>query len=232
MKEVIILAGGVGSRLKSVIDNMPKCMAEVNQRPFISYILDSLLKYSYNRFIFSLGYLSEDVIKYIKVAYPNIDAVFSIETEPLFTGGAIRLAIEYVESDSVLILNADTFFGLDLDFFFKTHVGRNMDVTLALKPMFNYDRYGSVKFDPQYNVQSFEEKTKCDFGYINCGYVYLRKEVFTKYLVNRPFSFEEDFMKEHLGKIRIGAFVDDSYFVDIGIPEDYQKVKLDYPKLI
>jgi len=232
VKEVIILAGGVGSRLKSVISDKPKCLAEVNERPFLSYILDNLIKYSFDRFIFSLGYLSEEVVNYVKETYPQLDSVFSIESEPLLTGGAIRLALEYVESDSVLILNADTYFGLDLNSFYKTHLSRNLDVTLALKPMLDYDRYGSVKFDDQQIIYSFEEKEPKEFGYINGGYIYLKKEVFTEYLINVPFSFEEEFVKTQIGKNRIGAFVDDSYFIDIGIPEDYSKVTRDYSKLI
>jgi D-glycero-alpha-D-manno-heptose 1-phosphate guanylyltransferase len=111
-------------------------------------------------------------------------------------------------------------------------MSRNSDVTIALKPMFNYNRYGSVKFDDQNNIYSFEEKAQKDFGYINCGYIFLKKEVFAKYLINRPFSFEEEFIKTHLSKLRICAFVDDSYFIDIGIPEDYLKTRTDYTMLM
>lgn len=231
MKEVIILAGGFGTRLKSVINDKPKCLAEVNERPFISYLIDSLLKYNYDKFIFSLGYLKDNVIDYIKTSYPNLNAIFSVEKYPLLTGGAIRLALDYVESDSVLILNADTYLGVDLNRLYQYHMNEDSDVTITLKPMHNFDRYGSVKFDSNNKIYSFEEKKFIDFGYINCGYIYLKKQIISKYLLNIPFSFENDFIKDNINQININAFIDDSYFIDIGIPEDYLKANLDFKKI-
>ena len=231
VKEVIILAGGFGTRLRSVVNDKPKCLAVINERPFLSYLIDSLLKYNYDRFIFSLGYMSDDVIEFIKSSYPELDSVFSIEEAPLLTGGAIRLALEFVESDSVLILNADTFFGLDLSLFFEYHMSESSDMTIALKPMFKFDRYGAVIFDNKNVVVAFEEKAFKEFGHINCGYVYLKKEVLSEYPLNVPFSFESDFIKINLKRLRIIAFIDDSYFIDIGIPEDYFKANLEYHQL-
>ncbi len=231
MKEVIILAGGFGTRLKSVVNDKPKCLAEVNEKPFISYLIDSLLNFNYNKFIFSLGYLKDNVIEYIQINYPNLNVVFSVEDKPLLTGGAIRLALDYVESDSVLILNADTYLGVDLDCLYHYHNKKISDITIALKPMHDFDRYGSVKFDNQNKIYSFDEKTHKDFGYINCGYIYLRKEILLKYLINTPFSFEKDFIKENMNQICINAFIDDSYFIDIGIPEDYLKANIDFKKI-
>ena len=231
MKEVIILAGGFGTRLKSVVNDKPKCLAEVNGKPFISYLIDSLLKYNYNRFVFSLGYLKDNIIDYIQTNYPNLNVIFSVEDKPLLTGGAIRLALDYVESESVLILNADTYLGVDLDCLYQHHNKENSDITITLKPMYNFDRYGSVKFDNQNKIYSFEEKKHIDFGYINCGYIYLRKKIMLNYLINTPFSFENDFIKENMNKISINAFIDDSYFIDIGIPEDYLKANLDFQKI-
>ena len=97
--------------------------------------------------------------------------------------------------------------------------------------MHNFDRYGSVKFDNHHKIYSFEEKKQIDFGYINCGYIYLRKEIMLNYLINTPFSFENDFIKENLNKIRINAFIDDSYFIDIGIPDDYLNANIDFKKI-
>lgn len=231
MKEVIILAGGFGTRLKSVVNDKPKCLAEVNNKPFISYLIDSLLKYNYNKLIFSLGYLKENMIDYIQSNYPDLNVVFSVEDKPLLTGGAIRLALELVESDSVLILNADTYLGVDLDSLYQHHLKEESDITITLKPMHNFDRYGSVKFDNHHKIYSFEEKKQIDFGYINCGYIYLRKETMLNYLLNTPFSFENDFIKENINKISINAFIDDSYFIDIGIPEDYLKANIDFKKI-
>ncbi len=231
MKEVIILAGGFGTRLKSVINDKPKCLAEVNERPFISYLVDSLLKYNYNRFIFSLGYLKEHVIEYIMTTYPNLNVVFSVEEQPLLTGGAIRLALDYVKSDSVLILNADTYLGIDLNCLYQYHIKENLDITITLKPLYNFDRYGSVKFDKEKKILSFDEKQLTDFGYINCGYIYIKKNILNNYPINSPFSFEKDFINKHLDLFKINAFIDESYFIDIGIPEDYLKASLDFKNI-
>ncbi len=228
MKEVIILAGGLGTRLKPVIADKPKCLAEINQRPFISYLIDSLLNYDFEKFIFSLGHLKDDVIEYINEFYPNLNAIFSVEEKPLLTGGAIRLALEYVDSDSVLILNADTYFGVNLDLLYTSHFSSNSDITIALKPLNNFDRYGSVKFDDRNRIYSFEEKKFIDFGYINCGYIYLKKEILKKIKLNIPFSFEKDFIITNINDIKINAFIDNSYFIDIGVPEDYLKANEDF----
>ena len=228
MKEVIILAGGFGTRLKSLVLDKPKCLAEVNHKPFISYLIESLLKYNYDRLIFSLGYLKDDVIEYINEYYPNLNVIFSVEEKPLLTGGAIRLALENVTCDSVLILNADTYLGVNLDVLHNHHFNLNSDITITLKPMNKFDRYGSVKFDNQKKIYSFEEKKYIEFGYINCGYIYLKKEVLKNFPVNVPFSFEEDFIIKKINEININAFIDDSYFIDIGIPGDYLKANEDF----
>ena len=231
MKEVIILAGGFGTRLKSVVVDKPKCLAEVNQVPFISYLVDSLIQYNFDRFVFSLGYLKDDVIDYINEYYPNLNVIFSVEEKPLLTGGAIRLALEHVVSDSVLILNADTYLGVNLDLLYDYHLNLNSDITMTLKPMKNFDRYGSVKFDNQKKIYSFEEKKYIEFGYINCGYIYLKKEILKCFQINTPFSLENDFINKKINEININAFIDNSYFIDIGIPEDYLKANEDFKKI-
>jgi D-glycero-alpha-D-manno-heptose 1-phosphate guanylyltransferase len=231
LKEVIILAGGFGTRLKSVVVDKPKCLAEVNHKPFISYLIESLLNYNYEKFIFSLGYLNEDVIDYINEYYPNLNVIFSVEEKPLLTGGAIRLAIENVSSDSVLILNADTYLGVNLELLHNYHYNLNSEITITLKPMSNFDRYGSVKFDNQKRIYSFEEKKYIEFGYINCGYIYLKKEILKNFQINMPFSLEKDFIVNKINEININAFIDDSYFIDIGIPEDYLKANEDFKKI-
>ncbi len=228
MKEVIILSGGLGTRLKPVVNNLPKCLAIVNNRPFIAYILDSLIKYQYDKYIFALGYMNEEVIHYVKTEYPNLNVVFSVEEEQLLTGGAIRLALEYVESESVLILNADTFLNINLNTLKKFHNSFGADITIVLKPLYDFERYGSVKFDIDHWITHFEEKKYMDFGYINCGYIYLNKNVLLQYPIGKKFSFEKDFISEKINRLKIKALIDKSYFIDIGIPEDFIKAQMDF----
>lgn len=228
MKEVIILAGGFGTRLKSVVSDLPKCLAEVSEKPFLSYVLDSLINYNYNHFIFSLGYKSEFIIDFIETNYPQLNVTYSIEKDPLFTGGAIRLALEKCREKNVLIINADTYFGFDLNQFLSYHIDQNSDISIALKYMENFDRYGVVKFDDNTNINSFEEKKFQERGYINCGYIIINKNILMNMPLNIPFSFEKDFLFLNLSKLKVLAFVANAYFIDIGIPEDFTKANLDF----
>lgn len=228
MKEVVILAGGFGTRLKSVVNDLPKCLADVAGKPFLSYLLDSLIDYKYEHFIFSLGYKSQNIIDFVNLEYPNLNVTFSIEKDPLYTGGAIRLALESSKSNNLLIINADTYFGFDLNNFLDSHINQNADISIALKYMEKFDRYGVVKFDNNYNVNSFEEKKYQDSGYINCGYIILKKDVLMTMPLNIPFSFEKDFLFLNLSKLKVLAFTDNSYFIDIGIPEDFVKANIDF----
>jgi D-glycero-alpha-D-manno-heptose 1-phosphate guanylyltransferase len=228
MKEVIILAGGIGSRLKSVVPELPKCLADVAGRPFLAYVLDSLISFQYTHFVFSLGYKSEYIIDFIAQNYPDLHATFAVEDEPLFTGGAIRLSLESCTADDVLIINADTYFGFDLAAFMEMHVQTNADLSIALKYMERFDRYGVVKFDADKNIKSFEEKKFQEFGYINCGYIYIKKHLLLDYPVNFPFSFEKDFLFENIDQLKMKAFVSEGYFIDIGIPEDFKRARVDF----
>lgn len=228
MKEVIILAGGFGTRLKSVVSDLPKCLAEVSEKPFLSYVLDSLINYNYTHFVFSLGYKSEFIIDFIETKYPQLNITYSIEKDPLFTGGAIRLALEKCLEQNVLIINADTYFGFDLNNFLNFHIDQNSDISIALKYMENFDRYGVVKFDKNNNINSFDEKKFQETGYINCGYILINKNVLMNMPLNSPFSFEKDFLFLNLSKLKVLAFIANAYFIDIGIPEDFTKANLDF----
>lgn len=228
MKEVIILAGGFGTRLKSVVSDLPKCLAEVSEKPFLSFILDSLINYNYNHFVFSLGYKSECIIDFIETNYPQLNVSYSIENNPLLTGGAIRLALEKCREQNVLIINADTYYGFNLNKFLSFHIDQKSDISIALKYMENFDRYGVVKFDENNKIDSFEEKKFQKSGYINCGYILINKNILMNMPLNIPFSLEKDFLFLNLSKLKVLAFVANAYFIDIGIPEDFIKANIDF----
>lgn len=228
MREVIILAGGQGTRLKSITKNIPKCLVKVNEKEFLSYVLKSLENYNYDKIILALGYGQNQIRKFIDLNYSHLNVIYSIENKPLLTGGAVRLASEQIESDSFLILNADTFHNIDLDLLTNYHYSKNSDVTIALKPMNNFNRYGAVEFDKNNQVIKFREKENMSFGYINTGYIHVKKKVLLDFDIGVPFSFENNFLKEYVDKIKILSFIDDSYFIDIGVPEDYKKANEDF----
>src|SRR3954462_9781777 len=139
--ECIILAGGLGTRLRSVVADVPKCMAPVHNKPFLAYIIAYLESYGIERFIFSLGYKHEVVTKYLTMHFPRLNAELVIEEEPLGTGGAIKMSCERAKGHDVIVANGDTLFKADVASLSNAHLSHKADCTLALKPMQNFDRY-------------------------------------------------------------------------------------------
>lgn len=225
--QAIILAGGLGTRLKSVVADKPKVLSPVANHPFLYYVIEYLQKQGIQQFIFSLGYLSEQVIDFLQSNYAHLSYTYTIESSPLGTGGGIKKAIELASDNDVLIVNADTFFDVDISSMMLQHQTTKANCTIALKEMTNFDRYGTVELDGLNNIISFQEKKFTAAGLINGGYLILDKSYFlaaTKYLPE-VFGYERDFLEPNLQKMVIKGFASNGYFIDIGIPEDYQKAE-------
>ncbi len=230
MPEAIILAGGLGTRLKSEVPDLPKCMAPVAGKPFIDYVIKYLLEQGVNGFVFSLGYKHDVVIKHLESTWPNIKYEVAIEKKPLGTGGGIRFASKKVKSKSFFVLNGDTYFAVDLLSMFKNHESNNAQITVALKQMVNFDRYGSVLINQANQICAFREKTSVDSGLINGGIYLLKKSLIEEISIEDPFSFEKEVLEKYIHKNCIYGFVSDGYFIDIGIPEDFKKANADFIK--
>ena len=224
-KEAIILAGGLGTRLRDAVPDLPKCMAPVAAKPFLSFVIDALRMQGIERFVFSLGYKASAIEEYLQREYPTLDYTSVIEQAPLGTGGAIQLAIKNAVSDNVVIANGDTLFKINLPHLFKTHRDNDSECTLALKPMQNFDRYGVVEFDEHGKVISFREKQFYAQGLINGGIYLLNKDKFLARSLPEQFSFEKDYLEKFCGQGKFYASLQTGYFIDIGIPEDYQKAQ-------
>lgn len=224
-KEAIILAGGLGTRLRTVVADAPKCMAPAAGKPFLHYVVEHLLKQGVEKFIFSLGYMNERIIDYLNVQYSILNSQYSIEEEPLGTGGAIKLACSKATEKNVLVLNGDTFFSCDLAKLHGFHSMCGADCTLSLKPMQNFDRYGVVEMNKDYSISSFKEKQHYDSGLINAGVYALNVNKFLGEDLPEVFSFEKDYLEKFTGKRRFYGVVQDEYFIDIGIPEDYLRAQ-------
>jgi len=219
--EAIILAGGLGTRLKTVVADVPKPMALVQGRPFLEYILKYLIKNKINKIILSVGYKWETIRDYFAEEYRGIPLLYSVENQPLGTGGAINKALAIVDGEKVFIINGDTFFDVPLD---SLRLENDRKIVLSLKSMQNFERYGSVETDADGNVTSFREKKYIQSGYINGGIYLLNKNIFHGYNLEEKFSFEE-FIQENLAELKITSEVFGNYFIDIGIPEDYQRAQ-------
>jgi D-glycero-alpha-D-manno-heptose 1-phosphate guanylyltransferase len=229
--EVIVLAGGLGTRLRSIVNEVPKCMATVAGQPFLYYLLKYLSKYSeIKKVILSVGYLHEVIFEWIAQngdKFP-FEFDFSVEETPLGTGGGIRLALEKIENDNVLILNGDTFFDVDLN---KFGNNTNSAISIALKPMRNFNRYGTVTLDNTDIIRSFNEKQYCSEGLINGGVYMFDKSKCDLTLLPEKFSFETEVLQREVPKGNLMCFIEDGYFIDIGIPEDYARANVEFATL-
>jgi D-glycero-alpha-D-manno-heptose 1-phosphate guanylyltransferase len=220
---VIILAGGFGTRLSSIVKDVPKPMALVNGKPFLHYIFDSLKHQQISKAVLSVGHLKEVIQDYFGNKYLGIEVQYAVETEPLGTGGGIKNAFQWVDDDAY-VLNGDTFFDIKLSLL----KNNSQDVSIALKPMENFERYGTVEIDENYRITAFNEKKKCEHGLINGGVYYFRKALFEKTNTLQKFSFEKDILEKHVSDFVLSGKVFDNYFIDIGIPEDYKKAQTDF----
>jgi D-glycero-alpha-D-manno-heptose 1-phosphate guanylyltransferase len=221
LREVIVLAGGLGTRLKSEINDLPKCLAPVKGWPMLFYIINYLKSQGLNKFIFSLGYKSELVIDYVNNNHSDLNSIFAVETEPLFTGGAINFASKYCLEDDVLIVNADTFFDIDLELFYSCHLESHSNCSVALKKMNDFDRYGVINLIGN-KVVSFEEKRHFENGLINGGIYILNLLNFKKHSFFISFSFEKEYLEKYTSIDQINGFEFDNFFIDIGVPGDYK----------
>jgi D-glycero-alpha-D-manno-heptose 1-phosphate guanylyltransferase len=217
---VIILAGGLGTRLRSVLPDTPKCLAPINNKPFIGQLVNYLKNQGINKFIFSLGYKSELVISYLDEEFADLDICYSVEKEQLGTGGAVKLALTKVVSEEVLVINGDTFFNNDLTLFYKFHQANVSKFTMALTKIESNKRFGSVVIDDQNKIISFSEKTQNSSLLINAGQYIINRDYFLKYKLKDKFSIELDYFQNNDIQKIIYAYEYLSDFIDIGIPDD------------
>ena len=230
--EVIVLAGGLGTRLRKVVSEVPKCMAPIHGKPFLGYLLDYLCLFNVERAVLSVGYKKESVkdwIMNLKKIYP-FDIDFAEESEPLGTGGGIRLALSKTKDKDVIVINGDTFFNVDLDDFIDKHKKSGSKISIALKPMTDFDRYGNVLLSEKGEVTEFKEKAHCDAGLINGGIYAIHKSDRLFDNLPRTFSFEKEILQPLAAQSKISGFVNNVYFIDIGIPEDYTRSQRELPE--
>jgi D-glycero-alpha-D-manno-heptose 1-phosphate guanylyltransferase len=217
MFEAVILAGGMGTRLKSLSGATPKPMMEVAGQPFLYRLMQKLEAEGCEQIHLAISYKANYVIDCIKQDNPTkIDIRFSVEQAPLGTGGAVRQAVDSVNSDHFLILNGDSFTDLNFNDVFEFSPAD--DVVIAATNVKNAGRFGAIKVNNNGHVECFVEKGQHGPGLINCGIYRLCKDKILE-LPGGPFSLEDDYIKVTPHPIRV--FETDGFFVDIGIPEDF-----------
>ena len=225
-REAIVLAGGFGTRLSSVVSDVPKPMAPIAGRPFLRYILDILAEQRFSRVVIADGYKRECIEDYFESCYRGMEIVYSSEDEPLFTGGAVKQAIGFVKGDWVYVLNGDTFLDVDFEAFEEARRMAPGDVScfIAARTMHDFDRYGTMEVDSaRCAIVAFNEKAHREVGVVNAGCYLMR----TSALDGLPeaFSLEKDYFEQVVSAGSLHAVMCEGTFIDIGIPEDYERAQ-------
>lgn len=231
LREAIILAGGFGTRLSHVVSDVPKPMAPVYGKPFLTYLIDRLIDASIRRVILATGYKHECIESYFGTSYRGIEIVYSQETTPLFTGGAILQAAQKIQSEDFVVLNGDTLFDIDLQKLYDFHVQNHANLTIALRQVADTSRYGSVTCTND-NIVAFKEKAESiGAGDINGGIYAINREWLMNQNLPTKFSFEKELMQPLAGDPSFYGLRFNTYFIDIGVPEDYYRAQEEFKNL-
>lgn len=226
--EAIVLAGGLGTRLSHLLPDVPKVMADVAGKPFLAYPLAHLAGMGVTRAVLAVGYRQETVSAYFGNAYKGMELLYSREDAPLYTGGAIKRALSLCQGREVFVINGDTFFDVPLKAMRDDFRAGGAGISVAVKEMRDFGRYGTVSFSEGMAISGFHEKAPRKEGYINGGVYLLAPGVLSGY--PDRFSFEKEVLETDFRKHAARAFPCDGYFIDIGVPEDYAKARNDFAK--
>lgn len=221
--DAIILAGGFGTRLRELVSDVPKPMAKIDGTPFLEILLGQLASKGLTKVIISIGYLGDVIQNHFGSEYKGLSLHYSIEANPLGTGGAIKKALHLVETSSVLVMNGDSYVEFDLDEISNLHNQRGEPVCLV-REVDDTSRFGRIENLNGY-ISQFGEKNNGGPGLINGGVYLLPKTIFNDAELPESFSFENDFLQEEVLKKPFIASVAQGIFIDIGVPEDFTRAQ-------
>jgi len=223
--KAIVLAGGLGTRLAGVTSDVPKPMAPIGSRPFLEYLLDYLVEQGSEGAILAVSYKWEVISDHFGYVYRGMPLNYSVEDQPLGTGGAIRQALESLPYDEVAVLNGDTLFRVDLKRLENAHRIGGARLSIALKQVTDSGRFGRVEVSTDGVIANFLEKSTGGPGWINGGVYMLNRGLFRDFPMPASFSFEKDLVEPNIDRIQPLAFQSDAYFIDMGVPEDYERAQ-------
>jgi NDP-sugar pyrophosphorylase family protein len=218
---VAILAGGLGTRLRPVIGERSKVVAEVNGRPFLAHLLDQLARFGFRDVVLCVGWQADAVEAALGTAHGPLRLRYSRESEPLGTGGALRLALPLLEGPAAMVLNGDSYCDADLAAAWSEHRARRATATLVLVEMADTSRYGRVEVDAEGVIQRFTEKQESSTpGWINAGIYLLARSRIEAIPPGRVLSFERDVLPGWIGT-GLRGYCTSARFIDIGTPQSY-----------
>ena len=217
-----VLAGGLGTRLRSRIADRPKVLAPVHGRPYLAYLLHQLAEAGVRSVVLLTGYLADQIRSAFGDSYTGLRLTYSLEPSPLGTAGALRQALPHLLSPTILLLNGDSFCETPLADFQDFHSRRSADIRLVLTRLEDCSRYGRVQMNPDGRVLCFEEKTQAGGpGWINAGIYLIQRKLIEEIPLGKQLSLERDLFPGWVNHKRFCGFTCAGRFLDIGTPESY-----------
>ena len=217
----VVLAGGLGTRLSAVVNDRPKVLAEIGGKPFLAYLLDFLSTSGIHAVVLCTGFLGEQIRMRFGEKYGNLNLNYSQESSPLGTAGALRLALPLVKSESVLIMNGDSFCDANLKIFWEWHFSHDAGASILLVEMSDTRRFGRVVVNADGLVLRFDEKDEKGLpGFINAGIYLIKRHLLLEISEESSVSMERDIFPGWVGH-RLFGYRCKARFIDIGTPESY-----------
>jgi D-glycero-alpha-D-manno-heptose 1-phosphate guanylyltransferase len=224
--KAIVLCGGLGTRLGALTRELPKPLVEVAGRPFLEHVLDQLLIGDIDEIVLAAGFCWQKIRDAIGGQWRGVKVSYSVEGTPLGTGGAIKLAFANSGATEAIVVNGDTLLALDVSRLTNFAQSRKAEIAIALKAVPDAGRFGRVLTDESGRIECFEEKGACVAGLINAGFYYMRADVFSR-IDAASFSLEHDLLKARCADISMYGLPTDAYFIDMGIPADLARARVD-----
>lgn len=228
----IILAGGFGTRLRSVVSDVPKPLAQIGDKPFLAWIIDLLARSGLTSVTLSVHHDWQKIQAYFTAHPPTITVDYAVEEIPLGTGGAILFSLsKYKDCKPVVVLNGDSFIKVDYRKLYEHHQQSGAPLTMTLRHIEDTGRYGQI-IEQDGIITSFAPGEPGKGGYINAGVYVMRPELFAGQNMTAAFSFEQDFLPPRVAGLKPAAFHSSDYFIDIGIPADYVRASKELPEIL
>ncbi len=220
----VVLAGGKGTRLAPVLPDVPKVLAPVNGRPFLAWLLDLVSASGVSTTVLCTGYKAPLVEETMGARHQDMALVYSREHDPLDTGGALRLALDHIPTETVLAMNGDSFVNADLPAYFSWFAQKEIKAGMLVVRVPDTARYGRVKFLESGRITGFSEKGAArGQGWINAGMYLLNKSLVSSIVPEKRHSLERDFFPQLARQGLLFGHASQGDFLDIGTPETFKQ---------
>lgn len=223
--DVVILCGGLGKRLRTVVKDRPKPMAKINQRPFLDILIEYVSGSGFKRFVLCTGYMGEKIREHYERGFHSLDIVFSREDKPLGTGGALRNAKSLLQSEHFLVMNGDSFCRVNFPAFIDFHLSKNALASIVLSRPKDDDNSGKIVLNKDGKIIDFEEKgSQKQDSYCSAGVYLMKQDIFMSMRDAQAFSLEYDVFPS-LVKRGFYGYLAKEDFLDIGTPQNLTRAE-------